>query len=225
MPSPLLTIDANHPEPELLAQAADFLRRGGVIAAPTDTVYGLLADPADPVAVRRIYEIKGRDFRRPLILLVSSIAMAEQYCSRLPDLARSAMQHFWPGALTIILERSAAVPDHLLAGGNTIGLRMPNHAVPLGLMDTLGFPLASTSANRSTQPAATCASQIAVAFPAELDLIIDSGVAPLARESSVVDFTPTLAGDPPRLLREGAVARGRFARLLGPIAPEKPGDS
>jgi len=217
METRILCIDADNPQPELLEQAAEILWRGGVIAAPTDTVYGLLADPANQAAVQHIYEVKGRDFRRPLILLVADVATVERLCPQVPPLARQAMTRFWPGGLTIILEKGPAIPDHLTAGGETIGLRLPAHAVALGLIRAAGFPLASTSANRSGEPAATSAQPIETALQGEIDLIIDSGPTPLGVESSVVDFTPAIRGSPPRLLREGGLPRQTLEKVLGEI--------
>jgi L-threonylcarbamoyladenylate synthase len=214
METSILVINAQSPEPQLLEQAAGVLRRGGVVAAPTDTVYGLLADPANEAAVQSIYQIKGREPRRPLILLVSNIQMAKRLFSEISPLAQKAMQHFWPGGLTIILPAPPAIPKALLGGGNTIGLRWPNHAVVMGLIEKAGFPLASTSANLSGQPPAREASVVLQSLEGEIDLLIDAGPAPLGGPSSVLDFS---AGESPRLLRPGSISRGQLEAVLGTI--------
>lgn len=212
MASQILQINPIAPELDKLSQAADLLRRGGVVATPTDTVYGLVADPANQLAVERIYHIKGRDYHLPLILLISDMTMLAPLYRELPNLARVAVAHFWPGALTIILEKSPAVPDFVVSGGSSVGVRLPAHPVLTGLVAAAGFPLASTSANPSGQPPATSAAQVAALGDA-VDLILDAGPAPLGVASSVLDCTTV----PPRLLREGSITRAELARLLGQI--------
>ncbi len=207
----ILEIDAENPQPERLEEAAAAIWHGGIVAAPTDTVYGLFADPANGEAVGRIYEVKGRDFRRPLILLVADMEMVERLQPHIPDVARKAMEQFWPGGLTVILEKTTAVPDHLLAGGTTVGLRLPAHPVTTGLIEAVGFPLASTSANRSGQPAAANPEVIAETFADEMEMVINSGPAPVGRESSVVDFTQS----PPLLVREGCFSRQILEAAIG----------
>jgi len=213
METAILKIDADNPEPRQLEQAAEVIWRGGIAAVPTDTVYGLAADPANAAAVKRIYEVKGRDFRRPLILLAANLEMVERLDLQILDLARKAMEHFWPGGLTLVLQAAPSVPQHLLAGGTTIGLRIPAHPVALGLIEMAGFPLASTSANRSGSPSALRSEEVIEALGEEIDLVIDSGPASLGVESSVVDFTQS----PPRLLREGCLTRQALEQVLGGI--------
>jgi len=217
METRILKIDSLHPELKLLQEAAEVIRRGGIVAGPTDTVYGLFADLNNEAAVTRIYRIKGRDFRRPLILLIADQEAATQLCAEIPDLAREAMARFWPGGLTIILEKSSRVPDYLTSGGKTIGLRLPAHPVMEGLIRAAGTPLASTSANRSSLPAARSAQEIMKELAGEIELIIDAGPAPLGLESSVVDFTPLASGLPPRLLREGCLKRKTLEAALGAL--------
>ena len=217
MDTSILKIDSFHPELELLQEAAEVIRRGGIVAGPTDTVYGLFAEANNAAAVTRIYQIKGRDFRRPLILLIADKDAATQLCAEIPDLAREAMARFWPGGLTVILEKSSRVPDYLTSGGKTIGLRWPAHGVTEELIRAADTPLASTSANRSTQSAARSAQEIMNVLAGEIELIIDAGPAPLGLESSVVDFTPAASGLPPRLLREGCLERKTLEAALGAL--------
>jgi L-threonylcarbamoyladenylate synthase len=209
----ILTIDPDNPDPALLQQAAAVLHQGGVIAAPTDTVYGLFADPANEAAVRRIYAVKGRDFRQPLILLIADWEMLSPLCSEIPPLARKAGEHFWPGGLTVILPKSPAVPSYI-SGDETIGVRWPKHPVMEGLIKAFGGPLASTSANRSGRPAAASAEVAQQSLGKEIDLIIDAGPSPLGEPSTVLDFT---AGEIPRLLRQGSHSPQYLEAVLGPI--------
>jgi L-threonylcarbamoyladenylate synthase len=209
----LLKIDPAHPDPELLQQAAAALRQGGVIAAPTDTVYGLFADPANEAAVGRIYIVKGRDFCQPLILLITAWEMLPPLCLEIPLLARKAMEHFWPGGLTVILPKSPAVPSYI-SRSETIGIRWPKHLVMEGLLKAFGAPLASTSANRSGRPAATSAAAVQEALGGGIDLIIDAGPSPLGEPSTVLDFT---SGAIPRLLRSGSISPEDLADVLGPL--------
>jgi L-threonylcarbamoyladenylate synthase len=206
----ILQIDADTPQPECIAEAAKVIRIGGVIACPTDTVYGLLCDPMNKDTVQRIYDIKGRDFGKPLILLVAEQDDVGRYASDVPESARKAMHHFWPGALTVILPAGQAAPQSILAGGDTIGFRMPNHELVLALIRAVGFPLASTSANRSGQLSVSTAQDVVAALENTIDMVIDGGATPLGMESTIVDFTV-----PTRFLREGSIPREEVVRVIG----------
>jgi len=211
-----LTISPDNPDFALLKQAAGMIRQGGVIAAPTDTVYGLFADPANKTAVQKIYAIKGRDFRRPLILLIADWGMLSPLCSEISPLAYKALERFWPGELTVILSKSSAVPDYI-SGDKTIGVRWPKHPVMEGLIKAFAGPFASTSANFSGRPAAISAEVVQQALGKEIDLIIDAGPSPLGEPSTVLDFT---AGEIPRLLRRGSISPQDLETVLGPIQEE-----
>jgi L-threonylcarbamoyladenylate synthase len=211
METRILKIDAEDPEPERLEEAAGVIWRGGIAAVPTDTVYGLAADPANERAVRRIFEVKGRDCRQPLVLLAADMEMVARLDLEMPELAQKAMAHFWPGGLTVIVGKGPKVPEYPLAGSGSVGLRRPAHKAAVGLIEAAGFLLASTSANRSGEPSAISAEMAADIFRGEIEMVIDSGAAPAGRESSVVDFTQS----PPRLLREGCISRETLERILG----------
>ena len=198
----VIKLEAENPDAEALARAARRLSDGGVIVIPTDTVYGLVCDPRNEAAVARVYDIKGRPRELPLTLLVASAEDLDRFCAVVPDSARRAAEAFWPGPLTIVLPRSQAVFPALTAGRPTIGLRLPDHAVPRDLIRLTGFPLASTSANLSGQPAARSGAAARAALGEQVDLILDSGPAPLGLESTVADFGLS----PPKILRQGAIS-------------------
>jgi L-threonylcarbamoyladenylate synthase len=209
----LIKIDPIHPDPEILQQAAEVLRRGGVIAAPTDTVYGLLAAPDRLDAISRIYAIKGRERRQPLILLIADWAMLPALARDIPPGAKQAMARFWPGGLTLVLKKAPALPD-LLSANDTIGIRWPRQEVMAGLIRACGGPLASTSANLSGRPPATTGAGVEEALAGKVDLILEAGPSPLGEASSVLDFA---GGEPPRLLRPGSISRRELEAALGPI--------
>jgi L-threonylcarbamoyladenylate synthase len=197
----IITVNANNMRAEQIEKATTVLRAGGVIAAPTDTVYGLLCDPHNENAIRRIYEIKGRDWRQPLILLVADIEMVEKLAAQVPEAAREAMARFWPGALTVILPRGAVTPEGILGGGNTVGFRWPHHAVTCALIRAAGGALASTSVNRSGAPAASNRAEIDPVLAKKIDLIVDTESTPKGVESTIVDFSM----EPARVIRQGAI--------------------
>ncbi len=192
---------------ESIARAARLLERGAVIAFPTDTVYGLCCDLFNRRAVARLYEIKGRPAHMPLIAMFADSAQWRQVASARPDPAGELMRRWWPGPLTIILPARADIPPEVLGGGDTIGTRIPNLPIALQLLRQVGRPLATTSANRSGQPATTSATAVAEELGEQLDLILGGGHSPGGIASTVVDCTTT----PPAILREGPIT----AEMLG----------
>jgi L-threonylcarbamoyladenylate synthase len=185
--------------PESIARAAQLMADGGVVAFPTDTVYGLACDLFNAAAVRRIFEIKGRPHRMPLIAMIADLAQWALVAESVPSGARILSERWWPGPLTIIVPAHAGIPAEVLGGGNTIGVRIPDHPVALELLRQAGRPLATTSANRSGDPAACTADDVTAALGDAVDLILDAGPSPQGVPSTVVDCTVT----PPRILREG----------------------
>lgn len=186
-----------------LTHAARILADGGVVAFPTDTVYGLCCDLFNPQAVERIYAIKGRPAHMPLIAMFAEAAQWPQVVATLPPVARALMARWWPGPLTIIAPARPDIPARVLGGGATIGMRIPDHSTAIQLLKLAGRPLATTSANRSGQPAACTAEAIAAQLRDDVDLIIDAGASPQGLASTVVDCTT----DPPCILREGPITR------------------
>ncbi len=207
-------IDAIQPEMKLLKQAADLLRLGGLVAIPTETVYGLAAHALQPEAVLRIFEAKGRPATNPLIVHVIDQAAARPLVQDWPAIAETLAKQFWPGPLTFILPRSSMVPDVVTGGGPTVALRCPAHPVIHGLLRACGFPLAAPSANRSTRISPTRAEHVVKDLDDRIDAILDAGPCPYGLESTIVDLTCT----PVRILRPGPIG----AEALKPWIPVAP---
>ncbi len=187
------------------------LRQGGLVAFPTDTVYGLGASANIPQAIERVYQVKQRPRNMPLPLLLADISqIAETAESVSPD-AWLLIGNFMPGALTIVLPRSSSVPAHVAAGGTTIAVRVPAHPVPIALIRGLGVPIVGTSANLSGKPSALTADEVCIQLGDKVDLVIDGGRCPGGKESTIVDVT----GEKPVILREGAISRKEIERLCG----------
>lgn len=195
-------VDPEHPEPRALAHAAAVLREGGLVAFPTETFYGLGASATDRHAVRRVFDVKGRDASKPLLVLVDSIAMAESLAAEVTPDARELMARHWPGPLTLVLRARAGLPPELTAGTETIGVRLSPHPIARGLVRALGGPVTAPSANlEGGAPAATAAEVLRV-FDGMVDLVVDGGATAGGPASSVVDVTGAVL----RVLRRGAVA-------------------
>jgi L-threonylcarbamoyladenylate synthase len=201
MPMPrLLVVDPARPEPSVIAEAAEVLRRGGLVAFPTETVYGLGAIGTDPRAVARIFDAKGRPAQSPLILHVSGAAEVEPLVKGpIHPRARALMTAFWPGPLTIVLPRSSRVPDVVTGGGDTVALRAPAHPVARALVAAAAAPIAAPSANRYQTISPTSAAHVVKSLGDAVELVLDGGSCDAGIESTVLD----LAGDRPRVLRLG----------------------
>jgi len=180
----------------VVEQTVQVLHGGGLVVYPTDTVYGLGADPTFPDAIRRIFEVKRRPDEKAIIWLVHSLDVARNACT-VDDRAERLAEVFWPGALTLVLPRRNPPPDAL----PTLGVRVPAHPAALAILRAMDGPVATTSANRSTEPSARTAAEAEATIGPEVDLIIDAGAAPGGTESSVLD----LSMNPPRLVRAGAI--------------------
>ncbi|MCL1835082.1 MAG: L-threonylcarbamoyladenylate synthase [Oscillospiraceae bacterium] len=194
-----------------LSYAVEVIKRGGLVAVPTDTVYGLAGNGLDEQAVARIYEVKGRPAVKPIILLVSGVEAASELCSEFPDAARVLAEAFWPGSLSLVLPKSKLVPAIVTAGGDTIGVRCPNHAKTLRLINLAGVPLAAPSANPTDLPSPTSARDVLEYFDGKIECIIDGGPCSVGVESTIADMTV----QPPRILRHGAIPE---AELLAALA-------
>ena len=193
-----------------LEQAVATLRAGGLVAFPTETVYGLGADASNPEAVLRIFEAKQRPPGRPISILVSPSLDLHRYCHWTPQ-AQALADRFWPGPLTLILPRTEAVPDVVTGGAQSVGLRMPDHAVALALLEAFGGGLATPSANRSGGLSPTSADHVREDLGEAVDVILDGGTCSLGVESTVLD----LSQDPPAILRMGALGAEAIAAVLG----------
>ncbi len=199
----------------VLDEAAAIIRRGGTVAFPTETVYGLGADGLDPDAVRKIFEAKERPPGNPLSLLVHSREDLRKVAKNIPEKAFRLMDAFWPGPLTIVLEKNDIVPE--ITSGNlpSIGLRMPDHRIPLELIKRAGTPLAAPSANLSGKPSSSLAAHVLADLTGRIDAIIDGGSAAIGVESTVVDMTV----EPPVVLRPGAVGIDELEMAIGKVRP------
>ncbi|MCE1203345.1 MAG: threonylcarbamoyl-AMP synthase [Holophagaceae bacterium] len=196
-----------------IREAASILAAGGLVAFPTETVYGLGADGLNPGAVARIYAAKGRPATNPVILHVDSPASARALTSRWPAEATALVERFWPGPLTLVLPASEQVPAIVRAGGPTVALRCPAHGIAQALIQAAGRPLAAPSANRSQHLSPTLAEHVASSLGAAVDLILDGGPTEAGLESTILD----LSGAQPRLLRPGPIAPTELAALLGEV--------
>ncbi len=208
-PAPIVGVD-----PASLDQAASILRVGGLVAIPTETVYGLAADATNGVAVASIYMAKGRPSFNPLISHVASLAMAEELAHFSP-LARRLAEHFWPGPLTLVLPRKTTCPvsDLATAGLPSIGVRVPQHIATLEIIRRVGCPLAAPSANPSEALSPTTAAHVAAGLGARIDLIVDGGACSAGVESTIIAVGESGAV----LLRPGAIARADIELFTGPL--------
>ena len=192
-------------------RAVELLRAGEAVALPTETVYGLAANALDAVAVARIFEIKGRPPQNPLIVHVSSVAMARQCASSWPEMADKLAAAFWPGPLTLVLPRAESIPDNVVAGGNTVGVRWPSHPFIKAVIQECGFPLAAPSANPSNQISPTSAAHVRESLGSKVRLIVDGGQSQVGIESTVLDLTTR----PPQVLRPGMIHTASLLAVLG----------
>lgn len=200
---------ANRASPVSLA--VERLRSGGIVAFPTETVYGLGADAMNPRAVRRVFELKGRPAFNPLIVHVADVEMARRVVKQWTPDAQKLADRFWPGPLTIVLPRATSVPDIVTAGGPTVGVRQPAHPLTLELLHTLGAPLVGPSANPSGTVSPTTAEHVRAAFDERDVLVLDGGPCARGIESTVVSLTD----EPPCVLRQGCVSPAEIAAALG----------
>ena len=196
--------------PGALAQAVAVLRAGGLVAFPTDTVYGVGAHAYQPAAVARLYTAKVRPEGKAIPLLLGDAADIERVSRDLPPLTQRLMDAFWPGALTLVVPRNPGLPDIVTAGGPTVAVRLPDHPLPRALARALGAPLAATSANLSGQAEASSAADVMAQLDGRIDLLLDGGRCPGGVPSSVVDLTV----QPPAILRQGALNPELLQRLL-----------
>lgn len=187
------------------------LKQGGIVAFPTDTVYGLGACATNQQAVERVYEVKGRPQNMALPLLLAHISQISEVAEPVPQIAWLLARNFLPGALTLVLPKSNSVPDFVTAGGETVAVRIPAHPIPVALIDALGAPVIGTSANLSGKPSALTADEVYSQFGNKIDLVIDGGKCPGGRESTIVDVT----GETPVVLREGAIAFRELEQVCG----------
>lgn len=204
------------PTPAEIERAAAILRSGGLVAFPTETVYGLGADADNEGAVRKVFSAKGRPADHPVIVHVADASQIESWVAMFPKTARRLAEEFWPGPLTLILPRSSRVMNVVTGGLNTVGLRVPSHPVAQALLREFGGAIAAPSANRFGRVSATSADHVRAEFGDELEMILDGGACEVGLESTIVDCS----GDGPAVLRPGAITREQVEAVCGPLLSE-----
>ena len=186
------------------------LAEGGLIAYPTDTFYGIGADPFNSEAVSKIFKIKNRSAGKPILVLVSSLDQLKLLTPKISALSQKAMAAFWPGPLTLLFDAQPTLPNALTAGSGKIGVRFPSHAITLKLIEGIGHPLTASSANLSGEDNPETAGEVELSLGPNLDLILDGGRTKGLLPSTVLDSTDS----PPRIVREGAVLRAKIESVL-----------
>jgi L-threonylcarbamoyladenylate synthase len=209
----IIRLDPGNIDMDKLKAAAEVLRSGGLVAFPTETVYGLGANALDSGAVARIYQAKGRPSDNPLIVHIADKEKVRELVTCIPDSAGRLMDAFWPGPLTLVMPRAAVVSDAVTAGLETVAVRMPLHPVALALIREAGVPVAAPSANTSGRPSPTSAQHVIEDLMGRVDVIIDAGPAAVGLESTVLDVT----SEPAVILRPGGITPRQVEELLGAV--------
>jgi L-threonylcarbamoyladenylate synthase len=209
----ILTLDPDRLQAESIERAASIIRGGGLVAFPTETVYGLGADATDEQAIKKLFEAKGRPSDNPLIVHVAGREMLDLVAEGVNDKVEKLIEKFWPGPLTLVLGRRDGVPAAVSAGLPTVAVRMPQNKIALELIRRSGTPIAAPSANLSGRPSPTRASHVADDLGARIDMILDGGEAHIGIESTVLDMTAA----PPLILRQGWITREQIAAVIGDV--------
>jgi L-threonylcarbamoyladenylate synthase len=206
----VLTVNPDAPEPERIREAAKILANGGLVAFPTETVYGLGANALDAQAVDRIFIAKGRPASDPIIVHLHDLAQLTTVAVNIPDLAYELARQFWPGPLTLVLQRHWSVPANVSAGMATVAVRMPSHPVAIALLQASDLPIAAPSANRFARPSATTAAHVLEDLSGRIDCILDGGAAVIGVESTILNLTK----DQPVMLRPGGITLETLRTLM-----------
>ncbi len=210
MRAEILKINSENPEERLIKYAADQIRAGKVLGMPTDTFYGLAADPLNLRAVDNVYEIKTRSRHKPLSLLIESVDQAEELAF-LPDAFHELARKFWPGPLTMIVKASSRLPLKVTANTGNVALRVPAAKIPLAVIKAAGIPITATSANLSGASECTSAEQVREQLDGRIEIIVDGGPSPRDVASTIVDLSDPIIW---RIMREGAIASEEISKLL-----------
>lgn len=208
-----IKVDPINPEPEIIAQAGEIIRNGGLVAFPTETVYGLAADAFNEAAVRRVFEVKGRPENKPLPVQVASHYNIDRLTSKIPDGVTILIDAYFPGPLTIILPASECLSKLVTAETGTVGIRMPDHPVALALLRAVGTPIVAPSANPSGEPSPTTAQEVYEYLNGSIDMVLDAGPSQLKTASTVVDMT----SGKPRILRVGSISEDELITTLSEV--------
>jgi len=209
----IIKINPEHPEPERIDEAVAILKNGGVIAFPTETFYGLGADARNEAAIDKIFDIKGRDFSNPILVVIGEGTDVDTFAEYIPTEARKLMECFWPGPLTIIFKAACIVSPKLTAGSGKIGMRLSSHPIARELSKRLGGPLTATSANLSGKAECSSAAEVISQLEGKLDGVVDGGYTPGGKGSTVVD----ISSRPPKVLREGMIPSSLIQDILATI--------
>ncbi len=205
-----ILVDAADPDPAAVARAAELVLAGRVVAYPTDTLYGLAADPRHPDGVARLFDVKGRGAEHAIPLIAASASQVETALGHLTPLARRIASAFWPGPLTLVIPSPEAVADAVRSGDGTVAVRVPAHAVACMLAEQVGFPITSTSANLSGLPPTALPAAVVASLGDAIEAILDAGPSPGGPPSTIVDVTRAV----PRLVRPGVVPWDRVLECL-----------
>jgi tRNA threonylcarbamoyl adenosine modification protein (Sua5/YciO/YrdC/YwlC family) len=208
----IIKVNADNPEPSLIRYAADQIRAGQVLGMPTDTFYGLAADPLNLRAVDRVYDIKSRSRHKPLSLLIDSVDQAEQLAKSLPDEFYKLAERFWPGPLTLIVKAGSRLPLKVTANSGNVALRVPNAKIPLAVVRAAGLPITATSANLSGASECTTAVAVRDQLQDRISIIVDGGTSPRNVASTIVDLTDEEARW--NVIREGAIPTQEISEYL-----------
>jgi len=209
----VLELDPERPQQEAIELAASIIHNGGLVAFPTETVYGLGADAMNENAVRKIFEAKGRPADNPCIVHVDSRDMLDRVAGGVGAKAERLIQKFWPGPLTLVLERKPEVASSVSAGLSTVAVRMPGNRIALEMIRAARTPIAAPSANASGKPSPTTAAHVLEDLGGRIDLILDGGTTNIGIESTVLDVTT----DPPMILRPGWITQEKLSEVIGPV--------
>ena len=213
MQTKLIKIDADDPNKEDMREAAEIIRSGGLVAFPTETVYGLGANALDPEASKRVYAAKGRPSDNPLIVHICRFEELLSIAKEVPPQAEKLADAFWPGPLTMIVWKNEKVPYETTGGMDTVAIRMPNHPVALALIDESGCMIAAPSANTSGKPSPTEAGHVALDLDGKIPMILDGGPVGIGIESTIIDLTEKV----PMILRPGYITKEMLSEVIGEV--------
>jgi L-threonylcarbamoyladenylate synthase len=210
MVSKSIKIDSEEDLQSAVTKAADVINSGGMVAVPTESFYGLAVNPTDAKAIQRLFHVKKRRGGQPILILIPSVKLLDQYVIHIPEIARPLMNAFWPGGLTLIFEAKPNLPRELTSGTGKVGVRLSGHPIATALAQAVGAPITGTSANVSGQPPCSSAREVLQHLGEKVDLILDGGETAGGKGSTVLDVTM----DPPVVVREGMVSREQIEKYL-----------
>ena len=212
MRAEIVKINSENPEASLVKYAADQIRAGEVLGMPTDTFYGLAADPFNLRAVDRVYDIKTRSRHKPLSLLIESVDQAEELAKKLPEEFYALARKFWPGPLTVIVKAGSRLPLKVTANTGNVALRVPNAKIPLAVVTAAAIPITATSANLSGAAECTTAEQVHDQLHGRISIIVDGGISPRDIPSTIIDLSDEEARW--KIIREGAIPKDEISKFF-----------